>query len=174
VRHATPQATQRVVAFTTSIAWLLFLLPFMNSPTLADDPLFVLVFASVTIMAVVWIWSIYKVEQSLNVEGESLFYPWRVPSMRRKIRRIDGVIATSIRRLVSGEDEEAVLATPHLHVREELRGEARRWYDLAMDSLEEAAGRDWVFDAKRRQRALEEAEGCLWAARAEYLREMIA
>jgi hypothetical protein len=32
--------------------------------------------------------------------------------------------------------------------------------------------RNWVFDAERRERALEEAEGCLWATRAEHLREM--
>ncbi len=43
-----------------------------------------------------------------------------------------------------------------------------------MTRLEEAARRDWVFDAERRRRDLEEAEKCLWMARAEYLREMIA
>ena len=66
-----------------------------------------------------------------------------------------------------------MLATLHLQVDGELPGEAGRWYDLAVDSLEEAAGRDWVFDAEARERALEEAEGCLWAARAEHLRGMI-
>ena len=111
-------------------------------------------------------------EQSLNREGESLFRPWRVRSPVRHARRIDGVLATSIRRLNSGEDEEEVLATLSLHVGK-LPKEARRHYDRAVARLEEAARRDWVFDAERRERALGEAEKALWMTRAEYLREMM-
>ena len=122
---------------------------------------------------VLFVWTIYKIEQSLNREGESLFQPWRVRSPVRHARRIDGVLATSIRRLKSGEDEEEVLATLSLHVARELPKEARRHYDRAVARLEEAAGRDWVFDAERRERALDEAERCLWMTRAEYLREMM-
>jgi len=55
----------------------------------------------------------------------------------------------------------------------ELPGEARRHYERAVERLEEANGRDWVFDKERREAALEEAEKALWMARAEYLREMI-
>ena len=50
---------------------------------------------------------------------------------------------------------------------------AGRHYERAVESLEEAAGRDWVFDSDRRERALEEAERALWMARAEYLKEKI-
>ena len=74
-------------------------------------------------------------------KGESLFHPWRVPSTRKRVRRNDGVLATSIRRLKSGEDEEEVLATLHLHV-DELPRETRRHYERAVASLEEAAGGD--------------------------------
>jgi hypothetical protein len=42
-----------------------------------------------------------------------------------------------------------------------------------VEHLEEASRRDWVFDAERRESALEEAERALWMARAEYLREMM-
>ena len=111
-------------------------------------------------------------ERSLNREGESLFYPWRVRSPIKHARRIDGVLATSIRRLKSGEDEEEVLATLNLHVGK-LPKEAMRHYDKAVARLEEAARRDWVFDAERRERALEEAERALWRTRAEYLREVM-
>ncbi len=77
-------------------------------------------------MFIAWLWAMHKVELSLNGDGNSMFYPWRVPSKRKRARRIDGVLATSIRRLAAGEDEEAVLAGLHLH-RGELRGEAHRW-----------------------------------------------
>ena len=73
-------------------------------------------------------------------EGESLFRPWKVRSPIKHARRIDGVLATSIQRLNSGEDEEAVLATLSLHVAKELGKEARRHYDRAVARLEEAAG----------------------------------
>jgi hypothetical protein len=167
VRHATSHA------FVTTLAWPIVFLTLVNGPTLEDDPFYVLVFAGIIIMFIIWCWAIHKVELSLNSEGTSMFYPWRVPGKRKTARRIDGVMAMSIRRLAAGEDEDEVLATLRLHVGGELRGTARQWYDMAVDSLEEASGRDWVFEAERRQRALEEAEGCLWAARAEYLREMI-
>jgi len=52
-------------------------------------------------------------------------------------------------------------------------GEARCHYERAVESLEEAAGRDWVFDAERREGALGEAERALWMTRAEYLKEMM-
>ncbi len=124
-------------------------------------------------MFVIFLWAMLKMERSLNSEGESLFYPWRVPSTRKETRRIDGILATSIRRLKSGEDEEQVLATLRLQV-PELPREAARHYTRAVERLAEASHRDWVFDAERRRRDLGEAERELWMARAEYLREMIA
>jgi len=120
----------------------------------------------------VFCWTIYKMERQLNAEGESLFRPWKVRNPRKHARRIDGVLATSIRRLNSGEDEEQVLATLQLHV-EGLPKEAGRHYERAVESLEEAERRHWVFDAERRERALEEAERALWMARTEYLKEKI-
>ncbi len=118
-----------------------------------------------------FVWTIYKMEQQLNAEGESLFYPWRVPSTRKKVRRIDGVLSTSIRRLKSGEDEEEVLATLRLHLEGKLGGEAGRHYTRAMERLRDAARRDWVFDKERRQASLDEAERELWMTRAEFLKE---
>jgi hypothetical protein len=113
-----------------------------------------------------------KIQRILNERGESLVYPWRVPVRKRVALRIDGVLATSIRRLVSGEDEEAVLATLRLHVGE-MPGEARRHFERALERLQEASRRDWVFDRERREAELEGAVNALWRARAEYLREMI-
>ncbi|NOQ53746.1 MAG: hypothetical protein GQ558_03970, partial [Thermoplasmata archaeon] len=75
--------------------------------------------------------------------GESLFYPWRVPSPKKKARHIDGVLSTSIRRLKSGEDEEEVLSSLRLHLEGRLPGEADRHYRRAVEGLREAAGRDW-------------------------------
>jgi hypothetical protein len=115
----------------------------------------------------------FKMERVLNADGESLFRPWKVRNPRQHARRIDGVLATSIRRLKSGEDEVEVLATLHLHVDGQLRWQAKRHYARAVEHLEEASRRDWVFDAERRESALEEAERALWMARAEYLREMM-
>ena len=74
--------------------------------------------------------------------------------------------------VMSGEDEEGVLATLWLHLEGRLRGEAGRRYTRAVDRLRDAAGRDWVFDKDKREGDLEEAERALWAKRAEYLREM--
>jgi hypothetical protein len=126
------------------------------------------------VMFVLFLWAIFKIERSLNDEGRSMFYPWRVPSTKKKVRHIDGVLSTSIRRLKSGEDEEEVLASLRLHLEGKLPREAARHYTRAVERLTEAARRDWVFDAERRRRDLGEAEMELWMARAEYLREMIA
>ncbi len=138
-----------------------------------DGLLDVLLMVAVLAFFALFVWTIYKMEQQLNAEGESLFYPWKVRSPRTTARRIDGVLATSIRRLVSGEDEEDVLATLRLQVGDELPREAGRHYTRAVARLEVAARRDWVFDAEARKRDLEEAEKCLWMARAEYLREVM-
>ena len=138
-----------------------------------DDPVLLLIMVALLVTLVVSVWAIIKVERSLNAEGESLVYPWRVPSSRKEARRIDGVLSTSIRRLRSGEDEVEVLATLRLHLEGKLHGEAGRHYTRAMDRLRDAAGRDWVFDKERRQASLEEAERALWMARTEYLREKI-
>ena len=139
-----------------------------------DDPLFILIATGLLAMFILYLWAMIKVERQLNAEGESLWYPWRVPSTRKETRRIDGVLSTSIRRLKSGEDEEEVLSTLRLHLEGRLRGEAGRHYARAVEGLRDAAGRDWVFDKDRRERSLEEAERELWMARAEYLKEMVA
>ena len=138
-----------------------------------DDPILVAIMVALLVTLVVSVWAIIRVERSLNAEGESLVYPRRVPSTRREARRIDGVLSTSIRRLKSGEDEVEVLATLRLHLEGKLHGEAGRHYRRAMEGLRDAAGRDWVFDKERGERALEEAERALWMARAEYLKEKI-
>ena len=122
-------------------------------------------------MFVIFLWGMYKMERQLNLEGQSLTYPWRVPSPKKKARHIDGVLSTSIRRLKSGEDEVEVLATLHLHLEGVFSGEADRHYQRAVEGLRDAASRDWVFDVERRERALEEAVMELWMTRAEYLIE---
>ena len=167
VRRAPSHSTWHASA----LGWPLLALLSLRNP---GSPLSVLLIVGALAFFVLFLWTIYKTEQSLNREGESLFRPWRVRSPVRHARRIDGVLATSIRRLKSGEDEEEVLATLSLHVARELGKEARRHYDRAVARLEEASRRDWVFDAERRRSALEEAEKELWMTRAEYLREMLA
>ena len=52
-------------------------------------------------------------------------------------------------------------------------GRARLYYDMAVDRLDEAAGRDEVLDRSARMWVLKDAETCLWAARAEYLSWMV-
>ncbi len=124
-------------------------------------------------MFVLFLWAMFKMERSLNDEGESLFYPWRVPSTRKKARHIDGVLSTSIRRLKSGEDEAEVLSSLLLHVEGNLPKAADRHYRRAVEGLRDAAARDWVFDRERRERALDEAVMELWMARAEYLKDVM-
>ena len=101
-------------------------------------------------MFFVFIWTIFKVEKQLNWEGESLWYPWRVRSTRRDARRMDGVLSTCIRRLVSSEDEENVLSTLHLQTSggRGLPGSARLHYDKAILSLEEAVKALWMVRAE--------------------------
>jgi hypothetical protein len=132
--------------------------------------LFTIIFLA---MFVIFIWALYKMERQLNLEGESLTYPWRVPSTKKEARHIDGVLSTSIRRLKSGEDEEEVLASLRLHLEGKLPREADRHYQRAAEGLHDAAARDWVFDTERRERALDEAVMELWMARAEHLRELM-
>ena len=120
-----------------------------------------------------FVWAMLKVERQLNAEGESLVYPWRVPATRKEAHRIDGVLSTSIRRIVSGEDEAVVLSTLRLQLEGVLTGEAGRHYQRARERLLSATRRHWVFDAERREADLEAAVNELWRARAEYLRELI-
>ncbi len=166
-RHASSHATKRATA--------LLALPLVTILALRNwsEPMLLVFTVTWLAMFVLFLWAMFKMERQLNDEGQSLFYPWRVPSPRKETRRIDGVLATSIRRLRSGEDEEEVLTTLRLQV-PELPREAARHYTRAVERLTEAAGRDWVFDAERRRRDLGEAERELWMTRAEYLREMIA
>jgi len=155
----------------TLLAWPLIFLPLLTARGWTEPRLAALTLV-LGLAFIFYLIALFKVQRILNERGESLVYPWRVPVRIRETRRIDGVMATSIRRLVSGEDEEDVLATLRLQVGE-LPGEARRHYERAVERLEEANGRDWVFDKERREAALEAAEKALWKARAEYLREMI-
>ena len=157
---------------TALLAWPLLTILALHSKEW-DDPILIAIMVALIFTFVVTVWAMLKVERSLNAEGESLVYPWRVPSTRKEARRIDGVLSTSIRRLNSGEDEVEVLATLRLHLEGRLHGEAGRHYRRAMERLRDAAGRDWVFDKDRRERALEEAERALWMARAEFLKEKI-
>jgi len=124
-------------------------------------------------MFVLYVMAMIKVQHILRERGESLVYPWRVPSTKREARRVDGVLSTCIRRLRSGEDEAEVLATLRLHLEGRLTGEAGRHYERAVEGLRDAKGRHWVFDAERREASLEEAVNELWMTRAEYLKEMI-
>ena len=138
----------------------LLALPILTVLALSNwsEPLIAIFTVTWLAMFVIFLWAILKMERSLNSEGESLFYPWRVPSTRKETRRIDGVLATSIRRLKSGEDEEDVLSSLRLQVEGKLPREADRHYARAVERLEEASKRDWVFDAERRRRDLGEAE----------------
>ncbi len=138
-----------------------------------SEPMLLVFTATWLVMFVLFLWAMLKMERSLNSEGQSLFYPWRVPSSKKEARHIDGVLSTSIRRLKSGEDEAEVLSSLLLHVEGKLPREADRHYRRAVDGLRDAAGRDWVFDRERRERALDEAERELWMARAEYLKELM-
>jgi hypothetical protein len=131
-----------------------------------------IVLVTVCLLFIAWLWAMHKVEVSLNAEGDSLWYPWKVPSTRKEIRRIDGVLSTSIQRLMSGEDEEEVLSTLQRNACG-LRGEAARHMERAILRLKEASGRDWMFDTARREEDREGAVNELWRARAEHLREMI-
>ena len=124
-------------------------------------------------MFVIFVWALYKMERQLNLEGESLTYPWRVPSPKKEARHIDGVLSTSIRRLKSGEDEVEVLSSLRLHLEGQLPKEADRHYRRAVEGLRDAASRDWVFDSERRERALDEAVMELWMTMAEYLKELM-
>ncbi len=137
------------------------------------EPMLLVFTATWLAMFVIFLWAMYKMERQLNMEGQSLFYPWRVPSTKKKARHVDGVLSTSIRRLRSGEDEEEVLSSLRLHLEGRLPREADRHYQRAVEGLSDAAGRDWVYDGERRERALDEAVMELWMARAEYLKEMM-
>ena len=66
-----------------------------------------------------------------------------------------------------------VLSSLRLHLEGKLPREADRHYRRAVEGLRDAASRDWVFDAERRERALDEAERELWMARAEYLKDLM-
>ncbi len=168
-RHAPSHATRHATAL---LAWPLLTLLALNSRGW-DDPYLILLAAALLAMFVFYLIALSKVQRILEERGESLFYPWRVSEPKKKARRIDGVLSTSIRRLKSGEDEEDVLATLRLHLEGRLRGEAGRHYARAVEGLKDAAGRDWVFDKDRRERSLDEAERELWMTRAEYLKDMI-
>jgi len=153
---------------TSLLAWpLLTILAYQSHPLAV---LFIVVFLA---MFVLYVMAMIRVQRILNERGESLVYPWRVPSAKREARRVDGVLSTSIRRLKSGEDEAEVLATLRLHLEGRLTGEAGRHYERAVEGLQDAMGRHWVFDRDRRESALEEAEKELWMTRAEYLKEMM-
>jgi len=152
------------------LAWpLLTILAYQSQ----NYPLAVLFIAVFLAMFVLYVMAMIRVQRVLNERGESLVYPWRVPSTKKEARRVDGVLSTCIRRLKSGEDEAEVLTTLRLHLEGRLTGEARRHYGRAVEGLRDAMGRHWVFDAERREAALEEAEKELWMTRAEYLREMM-
>ena len=161
--------TEHAPYHATALAWPLLALHSRDW----DDPILVAILLALLASFFLFIWAMLKVEAQLNQEGQSLVYPWRVPSSRSEVRRVDGVLATSIRRLRSGEDEAEVLSTLRLQLEGKLRGEAGRHYARAKERLLSASRRDWVFDAARREADLEGAVNELWRARAEFLKEMI-
>ena len=156
----------------TLLAWPLAALLAIHSRDW-DDPVLVAILLALLASFAIFVLAMLKVEAQLNKEGDSLVYPWRVPATRREVRRVDGVLATSIRRIVSGEDEAAVLSALRLQLEGVLKGEAGRHYARARERLLTASRRDWVFDAERREADLEAAVNELWRARAEYLKELI-
>ncbi len=166
-RHAPSHATKRATAL---LAWPLVTILALRS---RDDPVFTLVVVVLFAMFVLFVWAMYKIERQLNDEGESLTYPWRVPSPKKKARHIDGVLSTSIRRLKSGEDEVEVLSSLRLHLEGKLPREADHHYRRAVDGLLDAAARDWVFDSERREASLDEAVMELWMTRAEFLKDLM-
>jgi len=169
-RTASEEAQVSTTLHAPLLAWPLLTILAYSSQNYPFAILFIAVFLA---MFVLYVMAMIRVQRVLNERGESLVYPWRVPSTKKEARRVDGVLSTCIRRLRSGEDEAEVLATLRLHLEGRLTGEAGRHYERAVEGLQDAMGRHWVFDAERREAALEAAVNELWRARAEYLKEMI-
>jgi hypothetical protein len=117
-------------------------------------------------------------EERANARGESLVRHGR--SGRHQPAKpswhVDEALSTGLEWLAEGKDEADVAAMLNIwtHRGEDLSGEARGHYDRAMEALREADARDWVFQAEERKRSQEEAERELWAARAEWLRGLVA
>ena len=47
-------------------------------------------------MLAVFLWGMYKMERQLNDEGQSLFYPWRVPSPKQKGLQVDNALRNAL------------------------------------------------------------------------------
>ena len=95
-----------------------------------------------------------------------------VPRTDKERKRVDWVLKTAIWELRNGDDVQAIIdglidgtrgggALPD--------GWARSHYETAIERLEDAAGRDWVFAWEERELELQKGEMMLWATRAESL-----
>ncbi len=121
----------------------------------AEGPFSTLVLAGIIAMFATFVWTMYKTEKQLNWDGESLVYPWKVRNPRTAARRLDRTLNAATRALARGRDEEDVLCMLR-QVEGMVPVRARPHYNLAVARLEDAAYRDWVFDAERRRRDLGE------------------
>ena len=164
--HATYHATWHA----TSLAWPLLALLALRGRGW-DDPLLVLIMAALLAMFVLYMWAMYKVERSLNAEGESLFYPWRVRNRKRDLLLVDDALSDALHRLARGDEADDIAWNLQFRTRDGrmVPEGARGHYDKAVARMENSRGRD----RETRDRVLGEAEKWMWAARAEYLREMI-
>ncbi len=59
-------------------------------------------------MFVLFLWAMLKMERQLNDEGQSLFYPWRVPSPKRKGLQVDDAISVALDRLARGDEADDI------------------------------------------------------------------
>jgi hypothetical protein len=114
--------------------------------------------------------ALFKVQNILEERGESLVRPWRILDRQQEIRRIDGILSMSMRRLISGEDEEQVLSTLLINAKH-IEGRAEGHLLKAIERLEDASRRDWAFDIEMRSESTEEAIRELSMARSEFLAE---
>ena len=162
MNHATRHATALLAAP------ILTILAFSRT----DDPLFTLCVIGLFAMFAFFLWGMYKVERQLNDEGQSLFYPWRVPIRKRKGLRVDDALANAIHGLEQCDSTVMIAWRLELRTKDgKLVPEAARGsYDKAVARLETATG----LERSEERRVLREAEKWLWAARAEALREMVS
>jgi len=155
------------------------------------DPLLTLCVLVITAMFAVFLWGMFKIERQLNDEGQSLFYPWRVPSPKQKGLRVDNALRHALQALANCEPTVIIAWRLELRTKSgKLVPEAARGsYDRAVARLENATGLEpderWrvLDEAERRptsreeterlRRAREDSTKWLWAARAEVLREMV-
>ena len=159
----------RAAPHATLLAWpILTILAFSNW----SEPMLLIFTVTWLAMFAFFLWGMYKVERQLNDEGQSLFYPWRVPRRKAKGLRVDDALANALQGLADCDSTVMIAWRLELRTKEgKLVPEAARGsYDKAVARLENATG----LERSEERRVLREAEKWLLAARAEVLREMVS